>query len=109
MVDMPIGFAGVEEATAVLRRAAEAMAEDPGYGDDLIEPPNVLGVEQVTVDGASIRTIVKTSAEAQFRIGRELRRRLTEALEAAGIAAHIAATRPYVRPAGPEGNQEPPG
>lgn len=106
VVDMPIGFVGVEEASTVLRRAAEVMAEDPEFADDLIEPPKVLGVEQITVDGASIRTVAKTSAEAQFRIGREMRRRLTEALESAGIAAQIAAARPYVRPSGPEGATE---
>jgi small-conductance mechanosensitive channel len=104
MVDVPIGFVGVDDAAAVLRRAAESLAEDPEYTDDLIEPPRVLGVEQITVDGAVIRTIAKTSAEAQFRVGRELRRRLTEGLESAGIAAQIVATRPYVRPPGPEGS-----
>ena len=34
---------------------------------------------------------------AQWRVGRELRRRLTEALERAGIAAQIAAARMFVR------------
>ena len=101
VIDIPIGFAGVEEATAVLRRAAQTMAEDPEYADDLIDPPEVLGVEQVTVDGAVVRSIAKTHADARFRIGRELRRRLTEALEASGIAAQIAASRLYTRPAAP--------
>jgi small conductance mechanosensitive channel len=101
MVDTPIGFVGVDEATSVLRRAAEAMATDPEYADDLIEPPTVLGVEQITVEGAVIRTTAKTSSEAQFRIGRELRRRLTEALESSGIAAQLGPGRPYLRPAGP--------
>jgi small conductance mechanosensitive channel len=101
MVDTPIGFVGVDEATSVLRRAAEAMAEDPEYADDLIEPPTVLGVEQISVDGAVIRTTAKTPSEAQFRVGRELRRRLTEALESSGIAAQLGAARPYLRPAGP--------
>ena len=98
VVDVPIGFVGVDEATTVLRRAAEEMTEDPEYAQDMIEPPSVLGVEQITVDGAVIRATAKTSADAQFRVGRELRRRLTEALENAGIAQHIAATRPYLRP-----------
>lgn len=101
VVDMPIGFVGVDEATTVLRRAARGLAEDPDFADDLIDPPQVLGVEQITVDGAVVRATAKTSAEAQFRIGRELRRRLTEALETSGLAGQIAASRPYLRPAGP--------
>ena len=55
----------------------------------------MLGVEQVTVDGAVIRTVVKTTADGQFAVGRELRRRLAEALENSGITAQIAAARIY--------------
>jgi small-conductance mechanosensitive channel len=102
MIDMPIGFAGTEEATAVLRDAASAAAADPEIAEHLVEPPEVLGVEQVTVDGAVIRTIAKTTADGQFVAGRELRRRLTEALEEHGITAKIVATRMFPRPATPE-------
>jgi len=98
VVDMPIGYTGVEEATAVLRAAAATLAEDPAYAADFIDPPEVLGVEQITVDGAVVRTTAKTPAEAQFRVVRELRRRLAEALEAAGISAKIAASRMFPRP-----------
>ena len=101
MIDMPIGFADTEEATAVLRTAAAAADEDPELAAHFVEPPEVLGVEQVTVDGAVIRTIAKTTADGQFVAGRELRRRLTEALEDAGITAKIAATRMFPRPPTP--------
>jgi small conductance mechanosensitive channel len=107
MIDIPIGFAGVDEATAVLRQAAADLAEDPEFAGDFLEPPTVLGVEQITVDGAVVRATAKTSADAQFRVGRELRRRLTEALENSGIAAQIAAGRMYPRPAQQQGPGEP--
>jgi small-conductance mechanosensitive channel len=100
-VDMPIGFASVEEATAVLRRSTDGMAHDPQYAADFVEPPDVLGVEQVTVDGAIVRTVAKTTAEGQFRVLRELRRRLTEGLEEAGITAQIAAARAFPGPVAP--------
>jgi moderate conductance mechanosensitive channel len=109
IVDMPIGFASVEEATTVLRQAIDGMAHDSAYAEDFVEPPNVLGVEQVTVDGAVLRTTAKTTAEGQFRILRELRRRLTEALEDAGITAQIAATRAFTAPATPRPSVPPPG
>ncbi|HET8681529.1 MAG TPA: mechanosensitive ion channel family protein, partial [Micromonosporaceae bacterium] len=109
VVDIPIGFAGVDDATAVLRRAAASLAEDPGYAGDFIEGPEVLGVEQITVDGAVVRATAKTSADAQFRVGRELRRRLTEALESSGIAAQISASRVYPRPATPTPEPTPDG
>ncbi len=103
VVDVPVGFAGVEDAVAVLREAAAAMAEDPEFAGDLIDPPEVLGVEQITMDGAVVRTTIKTASEAQWRVGRELRRRLTEALESAGIAQQITASRVFVRPPTPPG------
>ncbi|MEO3779739.1 mechanosensitive ion channel family protein [Micromonospora sp. B11E3] len=91
VVDLPIGFAGTEEASAVLRTAAAAVAMDPDLAPEIVEPPEVLGVEQMTVEGAVIRTVVKTTADGQFAVGRELRRRLAEALENSGITARIAA------------------
>jgi len=101
MIDMPIGFADTAEATAVLRTAAAATYADPEVRDHFVEPPDVLGVEQVTVDGTVIRTVAKTTADGQFVAARELRRRLTEALEDAGITASIAATRMFPRPPTP--------
>jgi moderate conductance mechanosensitive channel len=101
VVDMPIGFAGVDEATTVLRAAAEAVAADPDLAAHFLEPPDVLGVEQITIDGALIRTVAKTTAEGQPEVNRELRRRLTAALEESGITAQIASARMYPRPAAP--------
>lgn len=95
VVDLPIGFASTEEATAVLRTAAASLAFDPDLAPQIVEPPEVLGVEQVTIDGAVIRTVVKTSADGQFAVARELRRRLAESLENSGITAKIAAARFY--------------
>jgi small conductance mechanosensitive channel len=93
MVDMPIGFAGIDEATGVLRAAAARFAEDADWKDDLIAPPEVLGVEQITTEGAVIRTTAKTTPDAQWRVGRELRRRLTEGLDEAGIVGGNGAGR----------------
>ncbi|MBV1854140.1 mechanosensitive ion channel family protein [Catellatospora tritici] len=93
MVDVPIGFVGVEEATGVLRQAVATFAADPEFAGDFIDPPQVLGVESISVDGAVLRTICKTSADKQWIVQRELRRRLTEALEASGIAAQMQAAR----------------
>ena len=105
MVDVPIGFASVDRAMEVIRTAADELAHDETFAEDLIEPPTVLGVEQLSVDGAVLRTTVKVAPAAQWRVGRELRLRLTEALNRAGIASQLGSSLRYVRPAiGPEGS-----
>jgi small conductance mechanosensitive channel len=101
VVDIPIGFAPVAEAAEAVRRGAQRLAEDPELAEDVLEPPEVLGIDSITVEGAVLRTIVKVSADAQWHIGRELRRRQTEALEEAGLAAQILAARVYSRDPGP--------
>lgn len=105
VIDMPIGFAPVTEAADALRLGAQRLADDPELAEFLVEPPELLGVDKVTVEGAVLRTIVKTTPDAQWRIARELRRRQTEALEEAGLAAQIMAARVYPRDPGPATDQ----
>jgi small-conductance mechanosensitive channel len=101
VIDVPIGFVNSEEAGAVLKRAAERVATEPEHQSEFLEPPNVVGVEQLTVDGAVIRTIAKTTADAQATVQRELRRALAEALENTGLSERIAASRMVPRAAIP--------
>jgi small conductance mechanosensitive channel len=98
IMDVPVGYTRVDDATRVLEDAGAAFAADDIWGPDLIEPPAVLGVERVTVDGAVLRVTVKTTQEAQGPVGRELRTRLTAALAEAGIMDAMSAGRVYVRP-----------
>jgi small-conductance mechanosensitive channel len=93
VIDIPIGFVSSEEAIAVLKAAAETVAHDPEHETGFLEPPDVVGVEQLTVDGAVIRTIAKTTADSQISIQRDMRRVLTESLETSGLSERIAASR----------------
>jgi moderate conductance mechanosensitive channel len=101
VIDIPIGFVNSEQAIAVLREAAEQVANEPEHQTEFLEPPDVLGVEQLTVDGAVIRTIAKTTSDGQAVVQRDLRRALTEALEASGLSERIAASRLLPRSAVP--------
>jgi moderate conductance mechanosensitive channel len=93
VVDTPIGFVNAGQASEVLRAAARAMADEPDHATSFLEPPDVVGVEQLTVDGAVVRTIAKTTADTQATIQRELRRRLIEAMDSSGLSERIAASR----------------
>ncbi|MCA2216750.1 mechanosensitive ion channel family protein [Wangella sp. NEAU-J3] len=101
VIDIPIGFVNSEQAVAVLRTAAQSVAEQPEHATEFLEAPDVIGVETLTVDGATIRTIAKTTADGQVGVQRDLRRALTEALETSGLSQKIAASRMLPRPASP--------
>jgi moderate conductance mechanosensitive channel len=107
VIDIPIGFVSAEEAITVLRTAAETVAESPEHQTEFIEPPDVIGVDQLTVDGAVIRTIAKTTADGQVAVQRELRRALTEAMDLAGLSERIAASRLIPRSAVPPPSYSP--
>ena len=77
---------------------ADALWQEEEWKDYVLEEPKYLGVEQINADGVVLRLTVKTRPGEQWRVGRELRRRLTEALENAGITDQLAASRVIVRP-----------
>jgi moderate conductance mechanosensitive channel len=100
-VDVPIAYgAPVEEVTAALERAVDGMAHDDDWAPAFIDPPELLGVQQITVDGAVLRVQAKTVSDDQWRVGRELRRRVTMALDEAGVAARAGRSRPATRTLG---------
>lgn len=73
-------------AEGVIQRAADDMWEDPEWRDDeLLERPEVWGVQHLGADGVGIRVVAKTRPALQFEVERELRLRVKEALDAAGI------------------------
>ena len=88
MVDMPVSYSeNVERVVAVIREAAEAMGADPAWADKFVEPPSVLGVESITGATMVIRTIAQCVPGENFPVQRELRERIKNALDAAGVKA----------------------
>nr|WP_157641236.1 mechanosensitive ion channel family protein [Longispora albida] len=99
VLDVPIGYANADEAIDVIRTAVHAYSTAEENAEEFLEEPKVLGVEQLTIDGAVLRITAKTSSDAQWRIGRDLRGVVTGALNDAGISSQISASR--TRPAPP--------
>ena len=76
----------LREAISVIRQAGDDMWNDPEWGgDELSEPPEVKGVQELGESGIFIRVRAKTKPSLQWRTERELRLRIKEALDAAGI------------------------
>ena len=88
LVDMPVSYAeNVERVVAVIRETATAMGVDPDWADKLVEPPQVLGVESITGSTMTIRTVAQCVPGENFAVQRELRERIKQALDTAGVQA----------------------
>lgn len=75
----------LRKAQDVIGSVADAMAEDDEWKAEILEPPEVWGVESIGPDSASIRLVIKVSPASQWRVMRELRLRLKDAFEAEDI------------------------
>ena len=79
------GGADPRQALAVISQTSEAFAADPAWSGDLLEPPHLLGLRQVSPQGLEVALVLVTRAGRQWALERELLLRLVEALQAAGI------------------------
>jgi small-conductance mechanosensitive channel len=86
VVDLPLGYgADVDLAINIIDRVAkEAAAEEP-TSNDVIEPPQVLGVEKVTAEGITVRLTVKVRPGRQWAVQRLLRARIMKATDDSGL------------------------
>jgi moderate conductance mechanosensitive channel len=69
----------------VMRRVAEEMYAEPKYRSAMLEPIEIIGVDGFTESAVTIKARLKTQPLQQFSIGREYRKRLKKAFDAAGI------------------------
>jgi small conductance mechanosensitive channel len=87
VVDVPVAFqADTTAATEVIRTVADEVWHEPDYASIILAEPSVLGVESLAPGRVVIRVVVRTRPQEQWRVERELRRRVKAALDEAGIA-----------------------
>jgi small conductance mechanosensitive channel len=79
----------VDEALAVVRHTANAMAADPTWRSTILTPTEILGVNGISHAGLSLVIWIRTQPLKQYAVGREFRRRLRLALEQAHITIGI--------------------
>jgi len=86
LLDVTVAYdSDLRRAQEIIKEAADAMAADERWAGELLDAPEVWGVEQLSGAGADIRLVIKTRPAAQFNVMRELRVRVKEALDAADI------------------------
>lgn len=86
VVDVPVaGTADVDEALNVVNQVISQQDTLEALGNDMLEPPELLGVESVSVEGIQLRTTLKVRPGKQWAVQRMLRARMVDALREAEI------------------------
>jgi moderate conductance mechanosensitive channel len=108
LLDIEVSYdADIDQAKAVIKRVADELWRER---EDILEEPEVWGVEQLGPNAVVIRLVVKTRPSDQYSVSRELRERLKEAFDAEGIELPLpqqavwprGAPEPQPQPAGEE-------
>jgi moderate conductance mechanosensitive channel len=93
VIDVPVPY-GVPVAgvRAALQDAAAQMAREARWSQELLEAPEVWGVETVSPDGLLMRVVARTAPTAKHDVSRELRERLMAAVDSERAAMASAST-----------------
>ena len=75
----------VDEVMGVLHDIAEELRRDPQFAEDILEPLEMLGVDQFADSAVIIKCRIKTRPIKQWRVGREMNRRIKKTFDAKGI------------------------
>ena len=86
VLDIPVAFSeDLTRVREILREVAHEVWEDPEYRPEILEEPEVWGVERWDPDGVVVRVVVKTAPQQQWSVARELRERIKDRFDAEGI------------------------
>ena len=86
LLDVSVAYdTDVKEACALLKRTADELWRDEEYGPDIIDEPEVWGLERFGPSELVLRMVIKVQPARQWAVNRELRVRIKRALDGAGI------------------------
>ena len=74
-----------DEVMGVLQEIAEDLRRDSRFADEILAPLEMLGVDQFKDSAVMIKCRIKTEPHKQWRVGREMNRRIRNTFDAKGI------------------------
>ncbi|MEA2222140.1 MAG: moderate conductance mechanosensitive channel [Solirubrobacteraceae bacterium] len=79
LLDIEVAYeTDIDHATSVIKRVADGLWRER---EDILEAPEVWGVERLGINSVVIRLVVKTRPSDQYDVSRQLRKRLKEAFD----------------------------
>ena len=86
VVDVGVAYdSDIARVREVLGEVADDLSTDEEWSDNLLETPEVWGVEDLSADAVTVRVVLKTLPGKQWVVARELRQRIHSRLNAEGI------------------------
>ena len=107
-VQVALGL-GTDEVERIVEQVAQELADDPAWATDVTGRPDLWGVNVLSREGATVRLLLRTAPGAQWRVQRELRRRVKRAFDEAGLTASLAGQPAPLVFNGPEAGPDAPG
>lgn len=88
---IPVAYeTDIDQALNLIKTVAVKMDEDPQWKHQIVETPQVLGIDNFGDRGLLIRVWIKTQPLKQWDVAREFRRRLKIAFDQVGISIPVA-------------------
>lgn len=86
VLDMGVAYKeDTDRVAEVMKQVGEELRRDPQFSEKILEPLELIGVDNFADSGVVIRVRIKTKPIEQWTVGREYRRRLKKAFDAHGI------------------------
>jgi small conductance mechanosensitive channel len=84
--DLQISYeSDVDHAIVVMRETANQLGHEPEYAEKILEPIEVVGVDNLAANGVALKARIKTRPMEQWTVGREYNRRIKLAFDREGI------------------------
>jgi small-conductance mechanosensitive channel len=86
LLDVSVAYGSdLDQTQAIIKRVADELWREPRWVGQVLEEPEVWGIEDLAPDGVTIRLVAKTLPARQWDVMRELRSRIKVALDEAGV------------------------
>ena len=86
VIDLGVDYdANTDRIVAIVRQIGDELLADAAYAPAILEPVEVLGVDDFKDSSVTLKLRIKTVPLKQWEVGREFRRRIKIAFDRAGI------------------------
>lgn len=101
VVDVNVAYtSNLDQVFSVLQEAGDELCQDPDFKNEIIEPPEVLGVDSFSDSAITIKVLIKTQPIQQWGVARAFRKQVKEAFDRSGIEIPFPQRVVYQREAG---------